>query len=263
MRGLGKLGFAVSAWVLALVAAAPGDSAVPPPVSVDAPAPPAGGWTRQGWSDEPTPAAANATRPVAAADTAPRADSVSPRWPERDEWRRRTWDGGQGNAFRYRRGERLPNAFSAPAYVVRDWQGYRLPAPGPGRDWVRYYDDAVLVDRYGIVVAAVPAIGWDRAGPSAGGYAGQAYPAYDDRGYPDRDPRYGTAYDSGECRTGADGGFLPGTCTRHAADGSFTVTTTTAPVVTTHTVVTTRPVRVVKRKPAVVRKRARVVRPAR
>ena len=278
MRSLGKAGFAVSVAALALAWATPGESAAPPVAPVTAAeanttsAPSSGGWTRQGWSDDAAPPRADIAPAEEMApprqDLVPPADPsgnacvfAAPRWPDRDDWRRQTWDGGQGNAFRYRRGERLPDAFAAPAYVVRDWRGYGLPAPGPTRDWIRYYDDAVLVDRYGTVVHAIPGVRWDR--PVAG-YAGQAYPAYQADpvyGVASSDPRYGTAYDTGECRRAADGGFLPGTCTHHAADGAVTVTTTTAPVITTHTTVVNRPVPAAKRRVVPARKRA--ARPAR
>ena len=48
----------------------------------------------------------------------------------------------------------------------RDWDAYGLAPPGRGRSWVGYYEDAVLIDRNGFIIDAVPAIGWDERGPA-------------------------------------------------------------------------------------------------
>jgi len=45
---------------------------------------------------------------------------------------------------RWRRGERLPPAYRAPAYVIPDPIAYRLRPPPPGYYWVRVDNNAVL-----------------------------------------------------------------------------------------------------------------------
>jgi Ni/Co efflux regulator RcnB len=51
----------------------------------------------------------------------------------------------------YRRwtfGEFLPPVFWGQQYWLSDWGTYDLPPPPPGATWVRYGDDALLIDRY-------------------------------------------------------------------------------------------------------------------
>lgn len=43
-------------------------------------------------------------------------------------------------------GERLPRAFFAPDYFILDFAAFGLFAPWEGYEWVRYGDDALLVD---------------------------------------------------------------------------------------------------------------------
>jgi Ni/Co efflux regulator RcnB len=43
-------------------------------------------------------------------------------------------------------GERLPRAFFAPEYFILDFAAYGLLEPWPGYEWVRYGDDALLID---------------------------------------------------------------------------------------------------------------------
>ncbi|HTT97808.1 MAG TPA: RcnB family protein [Rhizomicrobium sp.] len=43
-------------------------------------------------------------------------------------------------------GDRLPRAFFAPDYFILDFATYGLIAPWDGYEWVRYGDDALLVD---------------------------------------------------------------------------------------------------------------------
>lgn len=72
--------------------------------------------------------------------------------------------GWWGGSFRRPvRGFILPSFWLTPAYVVSDWQSYGLAEPGGGRRWVRYYDDAVLVDDRGMIYDSVHDVAWDRA----------------------------------------------------------------------------------------------------
>jgi Ni/Co efflux regulator RcnB len=49
-------------------------------------------------------------------------------------------------AHRWTYGERLPRAFFAPDYFLLDFAAYGLIAPWDGYEWVRYGDDALLID---------------------------------------------------------------------------------------------------------------------
>jgi Ni/Co efflux regulator RcnB len=60
------------------------------------------------------------------------------------------------NGWYYRRwtyGQILPFAFFAQDYWLNDWYSYDLPVPPYGYEWVRYGDDAILVDvRTGMIL---------------------------------------------------------------------------------------------------------------
>ena len=47
---------------------------------------------------------------------------------------------------RWTYGERLPRAFFAPDYFLLDFAAYGLLSPWDGYEWVRYGDDALLID---------------------------------------------------------------------------------------------------------------------
>ncbi len=65
------------------------------------------------------------------------------------------------------RGQRLSPAFQSPGYLVRDAGAWGLPPASTGLRWVRYWDDAALIDRDGVVRDVRTGIGWDaRAGDS-------------------------------------------------------------------------------------------------
>jgi Ni/Co efflux regulator RcnB len=55
------------------------------------------------------------------------------------------------HGYSYRRwsfGMTLPSIFWANNYWIDDYYDYGLGAPPPGTVWVRYGDDAILIDRY-------------------------------------------------------------------------------------------------------------------
>lgn len=56
----------------------------------------------------------------------------------------------------------LPSFWLSPDYVVPDWAGYGFGEPGRGRRWVRYYDDAVLVDGRGMIYDSIHDVQWGR-----------------------------------------------------------------------------------------------------
>lgn len=51
-----------------------------------------------------------------------------------------------------------------PQFHINNWQAYGFANPGEDRRWVRYYDDAYLIDRGGRVVDAREGLDWDQYG---------------------------------------------------------------------------------------------------
>ncbi|HEX8063253.1 MAG TPA: RcnB family protein [Allosphingosinicella sp.] len=100
------------------------------------------------------------------------------------------------------RGHILPPHFRGRQFFVNNWQMFGFPAPMPGGHWVRYYDDALLIDADGRVMDSRYGWDWDRSGDRMayddGGYDDEAY---GDDGYGDED------YDEGDdARRGHHGG---------------------------------------------------------
>ena len=68
---------------------------------------------------------------------------------------------GGWNAYRRMgRGQRLPNYWLRADFRIPDYLSFGLAAPPRGYNWVRYYDDAVLVDDRGDVWDSVGGIAW-------------------------------------------------------------------------------------------------------
>lgn len=130
--------------------------------------------------------------------------------------------GGWSSYRRPSRGWTLPPYWMGSSFHIPDYGSFGLGAPPYGYFWVRYYDDAVMVDSYGRVRDSVSGIGWDAdadayAGGGYGyGYAGAAASAsasagaitpvdpdeyYDDDYYEDQGG-YGAQY-------GMSGGYAP------------------------------------------------------
>lgn len=74
------------------------------------------------------------------------------------------------------RGFRLPHTFIRPSFFIANYGYYGLNRPAAGYGWSRYYNDAVLTDRRGIVYDSVNNLDWDRynQGYNDGYQAGQA-----------------------------------------------------------------------------------------
>ncbi|WP_373489877.1 RcnB family protein [Parasphingorhabdus sp.] len=60
------------------------------------------------------------------------------------------------------RGFRLPRTYIQPSYFIGNFGYYGLSQPHQGYGWSRYYDDAVLTDRHGVVQDARYNVDWDR-----------------------------------------------------------------------------------------------------
>jgi hypothetical protein len=71
---------------------------------------------------------------------------------------------GQGFPRRLTRGAFIHPFWFGPQFFISNWQGYGFADPGPDRRWVRYYDDAYLIDRGGRVVDAREGLDWDQYG---------------------------------------------------------------------------------------------------
>ena len=121
---------------------------------------------------------------------------AKPHHPTRHRWggdRDGRWEGGwnaPGGWGAYRRpaqGWSLPRYWWAPEFVVVDYWTYDLAEPMRGDRWVRYYDDAVLVDRHGEVIDWVEGVDWIDAG-------GQYYADDRDGYYEDHAEGYGADY---------------------------------------------------------------------
>lgn len=147
--------------------------------------------------------------------------------------------GGWGGYRRPVRGWTLPSYWIGGGFWINDWSSWGLSAPAAGYDWVRYYDDAVLIDRRGRVWDSVSGLDWDRDGH---GYDDDRH---DDDGYYAEDDRgYGADYDAPGYE---DDGYAqrPLVCVAncytqgyYGAPTTTTVVIQSAPVVTTTTTVT-------------------------
>lgn len=135
--------------------------------------------------------------------------------------------GGTRVRTRIERGHRIPQFWFHPRYRVDNWQHYGFTPPQDG-SWIRYYDDALLIDRYGNVRDGRWDMDWD---------------GYDDRWERDEDGRayrgddYGYDEDYGEwSEEMGDGDYPPppppppgyyGYGYGYASPGMITITETT------------------------------------
>jgi Ni/Co efflux regulator RcnB len=69
-----------------------------------------------------------------------------------------------GNVRRIQRGFVVPQFWWGPQFHVAQWQMYGFPAPAANHRWIRYYDDALMIDRRGRVRDARYGFEWDRYG---------------------------------------------------------------------------------------------------
>jgi Ni/Co efflux regulator RcnB len=72
---------------------------------------------------------------------------------------------GQMKGFqRFGRGHVIPPHFRGRQFVVQDWRTFGFPAPMQGGQWIRYYDDALLIDGDGRVMDGRYGWDWDGGG---------------------------------------------------------------------------------------------------
>jgi Ni/Co efflux regulator RcnB len=80
----------------------------------------------------------------------------------------------------YRRIDRgfvVPQYWWGPGHHVQNWAMYDFPQPMHGGRWVRYYDDALLIDHGGRVLDGRWGMSWDEYGDEWG-YDESGIPAY-------------------------------------------------------------------------------------
>ena len=65
---------------------------------------------------------------------------------------------------RLQRGFVIPPFWFGPQFHINNWQVYGFADPGADGRWVRYYDDAYLIDRDGRVRDNRYGMDWDRYG---------------------------------------------------------------------------------------------------
>jgi hypothetical protein len=63
-----------------------------------------------------------------------------------------------------RRGFIVPQFWWGPQFQINNWQMYGFGDPGPDGRWIRYYDDAYLIDRDGRIRDSREGLDWDRYG---------------------------------------------------------------------------------------------------
>ncbi|WP_375403082.1 RcnB family protein [uncultured Sphingomonas sp.] len=148
------------------------------------------------------------------------------------------------------RGLAVPTYWNAARFQVADWRDYGLDEPPVGYRWVRYYDDAVLLDARGTVFDTRFGVDWDRF-DSGRAYAGDRMdegPAYRSDGYASDDygrrGRYdddsNERYDDGYERSSDYTVTVPsgGSHLVNTGPGVTTITVRTQPSVTTTTTTT-------------------------
>jgi Ni/Co efflux regulator RcnB len=93
------------------------------------------------------------------------------------------------------RGHFVPRFWWGPQFQVQHWQMYGFPQPMPGHRWIRYYDDALMIDDRGRVHDGRYGFEWDRYG-ERWSHDERGIPAYAGGGdhhrggHYDRDDRY-------------------------------------------------------------------------
>jgi Ni/Co efflux regulator RcnB len=90
-------------------------------------------------------------------------------------WGRHRWGQHPGRNWRHqrlRRGGSIHSFWFAPQFYVGNWQAYGFYAPGEDQRWVRYYDDAYLIDGGGRVIDERYGVDWRSRGEDWDDYDG-------------------------------------------------------------------------------------------
>jgi Nickel/cobalt transporter regulator/Glycine zipper 2TM domain len=115
---------------------------------------------------------------------------------------------GGWNAYRRpSRGYALPSYWISPSFYIPNYSAYGFAQPAYGYGWSRYYNDAVMTDRYGRVYDSVENVDWDRYGNADDTVYSEDYDdsygyrddrvTYDNRYYEGRDANRGRDRDGG------------------------------------------------------------------
>ena len=96
---------------------------------------------------------------------------------------------------RVERGHRVDPYWLGEGYHVRDWNRYGFSPPYHDRRWIRYYDDALLIDGYGTVHDGRYGMDWDEYG-DGWDHDDRGVPVYDGDDYyaDDEDHGYGEGH---------------------------------------------------------------------
>ncbi|HZG09483.1 MAG TPA: RcnB family protein [Allosphingosinicella sp.] len=144
-----------------------------------------------------------------------------------------------GHIQRINRGGFVPQMWWGPQFVVRNWGGYGFAQPFQGGRWIRYYDDALLIDRTGRVHDSRYGHDWDRHG-DRWSYDQSGIPVYVGDG--DFEPDGGDYEWAERWEQGRDGYARHGGAPSHHGYGQWAHGCGCGPVVVTETVTTTAPV---------------------
>lgn len=87
-------------------------------------------------------------------------------------WRGGSWHGGtmrppmgaRGHFRHMQRGFIVPQFWWGPQFQINNWQTYGFADPGADGRWIRYYDDAYLIDHDGRIRDSREGLDWDRYG---------------------------------------------------------------------------------------------------
>jgi hypothetical protein len=88
-----------------------------------------------------------------------------------------SYGGGKHNFQRMHKGSRMNSFWFGSRFRVNNWATYGFAAPRPGWFWIRYYDDALLLDGSGMVRDYRGNMDWDRYG-ERWEYDGYGVPGY-------------------------------------------------------------------------------------
>jgi hypothetical protein len=112
----------------------------------------------------------------------------------------------------FQRGFFIPPMWFGPQFHVQNWQAYGLAQPAPGHRWVRYYNDAYMIDPYGRVADRREGLDWDQRGEQWSDEGG--IPHYEGRGDwrpGEQDYAWFRQHGYGQgCAPGYGGGCAPG-----------------------------------------------------